>query len=323
MQDTVLAGLPVLIKDETAVADVRMTMGTKLFESNVPFESHPMVQAIERNGGVVIGMTNMPEFGAGSNTFNDVFGDTTTPFDTRRSAGGSSGGSACALASGQAWLASGSDLGGSLRIPASFCGVVGMRPSPDLLPQEDDIRNGVDELVGLKGPMARNVADLALFIDAMGTPPPPPITRQRGRKHQVGDCSGPEDGEGAGDGDGTAGSGGGGGGGRAGVSAFECDAPPVSWLDLAARAATTAPVNCRVLWSPDLGSTCNVEPATRRVCCAAVDALESVGAIVTRADVNTDAQRRLHEVRCHIVRLPRVPEVVFSCMFVIGGAMLL
>jgi amidase len=160
-----LAGLPVAIKDLNDVAGVRTTYGSPIFADNVPQESDPMVQRIEANGGIVVGMTNSPEFGAGANTFNAVFGETRNPWNPALNAAGSSGGSAVALATGMVALASGSDLGGSLRTPASFCSVVGFRPSPGRVANgRGDQR--FDDLA-VEGPMARNVLDAALFLDAM------------------------------------------------------------------------------------------------------------------------------------------------------------
>ena len=126
-----LALLPVAIKDLTDVAGVRTTYGSPIYADHVPQQSDILVSQLENPGGAVIyAKTNTPEFGAGANTFNEVFGRTLNPWDTAKSAAGSSGGSAVALATGMAWLAHGSDMGGSLRNPASFCGVVGLRPSP-------------------------------------------------------------------------------------------------------------------------------------------------------------------------------------------------
>src|SRR5262245_48506192 len=160
-----LAGLPVGIKDLNNVAGVRTTYGSPIFADNVPKKSDIMVQTIEANGGVVVGMTNSPEFGAGANTFNEVFGETRNPWNPALNAAGSSGGSAVALATGMVALASGSDLGGSLRTPASFCSVVGFRPSPGR------VANGPGEQrfndLSVEGPMARNVLDAALLLDAM------------------------------------------------------------------------------------------------------------------------------------------------------------
>ncbi|MGY4320042.1 amidase [Bradyrhizobium sp. JR3.5] len=160
-----LAGLPVPIKDLTAVSGVLTTLGSPIFKDNVPTKSDILVERLEQNGGVIYAKSNTPEFGAGANTFNEVFGPTRNPWDTSRSAAGSSGGAAAALASGTAWLAHGSDMGGSLRNPASFCGVVGLRPSIGRVAHTPKF--GVDRTLGVQGPMARNVEDLALLLDAM------------------------------------------------------------------------------------------------------------------------------------------------------------
>jgi amidase len=160
-----LAGLPVPIKDLADVAGVRSTQGSRVFKDRIAETSNILVQHIEHQGGVVYAMSNTPEFGAGANTFNDVFGATLNPWNTKRSAAGSSGGAAVALATGMAWVAHGSDLGGSLRNPASFCGVVGMRPSPGRVAATPG--NKIDSTLGIEGPMARNVEDLALLFDAM------------------------------------------------------------------------------------------------------------------------------------------------------------
>ena len=161
----VLAGLPVPIKDLNDVAGVRSTQGSPIFTNRVPKTSDVLVTHLEKNGGIVYAMSNTPEFGAGANTFNEVFGRTLNPWNTSRSAAGSSGGAAVALATGTAWVAHGSDLGGSLRNPASFCGVVGMRPSPGRV--AFTVANKIDGTLGVDGPMARNVEDLALLFDAM------------------------------------------------------------------------------------------------------------------------------------------------------------
>src|SRR6476646_6545529 len=129
-----LHGLPVAFKDTHAVAGWRTTYGSPLFADHVPDTDELIVERVRRAGVVVIGKTNVPEFAAGSHTFNTVFGTTLNPVDPSRSAGGSSGGAACALASGMVPLADGSDMGGSLRNPASFCGVVGLRPSLGRVP---------------------------------------------------------------------------------------------------------------------------------------------------------------------------------------------
>jgi amidase len=124
-----------------------------------------LVERLEANGARIYAKSNTPEFGAGAHTFNPVLGLTRNPHDTRLSAAGSSGGAAAALATGQAWVAHGSDMGGSLRNPASFCGVVGLRPSPGRVARSPGAR--IDDTLGVEGPMARNVADCALLLDAM------------------------------------------------------------------------------------------------------------------------------------------------------------
>ncbi|GLH82442.1 amidase [Bradyrhizobium sp. SSBR45G] len=161
----VLAGLPVPIKDLTDVAGVLTTQGSPIFKDRIPERSDLMVAHLEANGGVIYAKSNTPEFGAGANTFNEVFGATRNPWDTSRSAAGSSGGAAVALATGMAWLAHGSDMGGSLRNPASFCGIVGLRPSFGRVAHTPAV--AVDRNLGVQGPMARNVQDLALLLDAM------------------------------------------------------------------------------------------------------------------------------------------------------------
>ena len=161
----VLAGLPLPIKDLADVAGVRCTKGSPIFKDHVPEVSDIVVTHLEANGGVIYAMSNTPEFGAGAHTFNEIFGATLNPWNTSRSASGSSGGAAVALATGMAWVAHGSDLGGSLRNPASFCGVVGMRPSPGRVAAS--VFSKIDSTLGVDGPMARNVEDLALLFDAM------------------------------------------------------------------------------------------------------------------------------------------------------------
>jgi amidase len=160
-----LAGLPLPIKDLTDVAGVLNTQGSPIYKDNVPQKSDLMVENLEANGAVIYAKSNTPEFGAGANTFNEVFGATLNPWDTRKSAAGSSGGAAVALATGMAWLAHGSDMGGSLRNPASFCGIVGMRPSIGRVANTPKV--AIDRNLGVQGPMARNVEDLALLLDAM------------------------------------------------------------------------------------------------------------------------------------------------------------
>ena len=170
-----LAGLPIAIKDLTLVSGVTTTFGNMAMKDFVPEENDPLVQLLENRGGVVVGKTNTPEFGAGGNTFNDVFGYTRNPWDTRKNAGGSSGGAAVSLATGEVWLSQGSDLAGSLRTPAAYCGVVGLRPSPGRCGGSPAATPFSIE--GISGPMARDIEDLALFLDAMaGFIPEMPIT---------------------------------------------------------------------------------------------------------------------------------------------------
>jgi amidase len=170
-----LAGLPVPIKDLTNVAGVLTTQGSPIYRDNVPARSDIMVEHLESQGGVIYAKSNTPEFGAGANTFNEVFGATRNPWDLSRSAAGSSGGAAVALATGTAWLAHGSDMGGSLRNPASFCGIVGMRPSIGRVAHTPAAK--IDRNLGVQGPMARNVEDLALLLDAMsGEHPADPLS---------------------------------------------------------------------------------------------------------------------------------------------------
>lgn len=159
-----LAGLPLVVKDLNEVAGVRTTFGSPIFADHVPETSEVSVDRLEANGAVPIAKSNTPEFGAGANTFNEVFGKTRNPWNTALTCGGSSGGSAVALATGMAWLATGSDLAGSLRTPASFCGVVGLRPSPGRVAHGPG-RNPFQTL-SVDGPMARNVGDIGLMLDA-------------------------------------------------------------------------------------------------------------------------------------------------------------
>jgi amidase len=170
-----LCGLPIAIKDLVDVAGVRCTQGSLLYKDRIAEKSDILVERLESHGGLVYAMSNTPEFGAGANTFNEVFGATLNPWNTSRSAAGSSGGSAVALATGMAWLAHGSDLGGSLRNPASFCSVVGLRPSPGRV--AETVYGKIDNTMSVEGPMARTVEDVALFLDAMsGEDPKNPIS---------------------------------------------------------------------------------------------------------------------------------------------------
>src|SRR6267378_1002757 len=165
-----LAGLPVAHKDLAVTRGIRTTFGSPIYRDFVPDVDAIIVERLKRAGAVTFGKTNTPEFGAGSQTFNPVFGATRNPYDTTRTCGGSSGGGAVALACGLLPLADGSDMGGSLRNPASFCGIVGLRPSAGRVPTWP-ARLGWSPL-SVDGPMARSVSDVALFLSAIAGPDP-------------------------------------------------------------------------------------------------------------------------------------------------------
>lgn len=165
-----LCGLPVGIKDVTPVAGLRTTYGSPIFADHVAAEDAVVVRRLRAAGAIILGKTNTPEFAAGGNTWNDVFGRTCNPWDPARSAGGSTGGGCAALAAGMVALADGTDLGGSLRIPASFCGVVGLRPSVGLVPTHP--AGWVWDTLQVSGPVARTVADVALALQVMAGPDP-------------------------------------------------------------------------------------------------------------------------------------------------------
>jgi Asp-tRNA(Asn)/Glu-tRNA(Gln) amidotransferase A subunit family amidase len=162
---TPLHGLPVGIKDLNVTKGLRTTWGSPIFRDHVPAEDEAMVARIRAAGGIIVGKTNTPEWGAGANTRNAVYGATGNPFDPAKSAAGSSGGSAVALATGQVPLCSGSDTGGSLRNPAAFSGIVGYRPTPGLVPSET--RGMGWSGLPVLGPMARTVPDVCLLLSAM------------------------------------------------------------------------------------------------------------------------------------------------------------
>ena len=162
-----LHGLPVGIKDLEETEGLRSTFGSELFADHVPAKDDGMVANLRAAGAIVLGKTNTPEFGAGANTRNLVYGATGNPFDPAKSAAGSSGGSAVALATGMVPIASGSDTGGSLRNPAAFNGIVGFRPSAGLVPSERR-GHGWSHLPVL-GPMARTAEDCALLLSAMAS----------------------------------------------------------------------------------------------------------------------------------------------------------
>src|ERR1700750_1760550 len=167
-----LHGLLIAVKDLAETADIRTTFGSPLFASYVPDLHAPHVARLKQSGAVVIGKTNTPEFGAGSQTFNRVFGPTRNPRDTRLTPGGSSGGAAAAVAAGLIPFADGSDLAASVRNPACLCGLVGLRTTPGLVPGDP-----FDPL-GVVGPIARTAPDAALLLAGMcGTDPGLPMAR--------------------------------------------------------------------------------------------------------------------------------------------------
>ena len=165
-----LHGLPIAHKDLQPTNGIRTTFGSPIYKEFVPSEDSLTVERLRLAGAIVVGKTNTPEFGAGSQTFNPVFGSTLNPYDRGKTCGGSSGGAAVALATGMLPIADGSDMGGSLRNPASFCHVVGLRPSPGRVP----VWPGATawSTLSVDGPMARRVADVALLLSAMAGPDP-------------------------------------------------------------------------------------------------------------------------------------------------------
>jgi amidase len=165
-----LHGLPVAHKDLTLTRGIRTTFGSPIYRDFVPDTNALIVDRLQAAGAITIGKTNTPEFGAGSQTFNPVFGATLNPYDPTKTCGGSSGGAAVALACGMLPIADGSDLGGSLRNPASFCNVVGFRPAPGRVPTWPDLTAWYP--LSVQGPMARTVEDVALLLSVMAGPDP-------------------------------------------------------------------------------------------------------------------------------------------------------
>jgi amidase len=169
-----LHGLPVAHKDLVPTRGVRTTFGSLVFKDFVPDHDALIVERLREAGAISVGKTNTPEFGAGSQTFNEVFGETPNPYDTTKTCGGSSGGAAVALACGMLPIADGSDMGGSLRNPAAFCNVVGLRPSPGRVPSWPS--PAAHSTLSVEGPMARTVEDVALMLGAMsGSDPRSPV----------------------------------------------------------------------------------------------------------------------------------------------------
>ena len=162
-----LHGLPIAHKDLQDTKGIRTTYGSPIFKDNIPARDTLLIERIKNAGAITLGKTNTPEFGAGSQTFNPVFGATKNPYDLTKTCGGSSGGAAVALAARMLPVADGSDTGGSLRNPAAFCGIVGFRPSPGRVPSSANWNP-----LSTSGPMARSVADVALLLSAIAGPDP-------------------------------------------------------------------------------------------------------------------------------------------------------
>ena len=165
-----LAGLPIAYKDMVPTRGIRTTFGSPIYADHVPAEDHALVERLSAAGAITLGKTNTPEFAAGSQTFNAVFGATLNPYDTSKTCGGSSGGAAVAVACGMLPFADGSDLGASLRNPGNFCNVVGMRPTPGRVPSYPS--NDSWASLSVMGPLARSVEDAALLLSAMAGPDP-------------------------------------------------------------------------------------------------------------------------------------------------------
>jgi amidase len=163
-----LHGIPVSIKDLTPTMGIKTTFGSRMYHDHIPEEDALLVRRLKAAGAVIMGKTNTPEFGAGMNATNKIFGTTLNPWDLTRTSGGSSGGAAAALATGLGPIAEGSDLGGSLRIPASFCGVIGFRTTPGLIPKYPTA--WAWDGFGVTGPMARTISDTALMLSVMAGP---------------------------------------------------------------------------------------------------------------------------------------------------------
>jgi len=165
-----LAGLPIAYKDLVPTKGVRTTFGSPIYADHVPTENHAIVDRLAAAGAITIGKTNTPEFGAGSQTFNEVFGVTRNPYDLAKTCGGSSGGAAVAVACGMLPFADGSDLAASLRNPGNFCNVVGFRPTPGRVPNWP--AGNAWQTLSTLGPIGRTVDDTAFLLSAMAGPDP-------------------------------------------------------------------------------------------------------------------------------------------------------
>ena len=175
-----LAGLPIAYKDLVSTKGVRTTYGSPIYADHVPTENHAIVDRLTAAGVITLGKTNTPEFGAGSQTFNTVFGVTCNPYDLSKTCGGSSGGAAVAVACGMLPFADGSDLAASLRNPGNFCNVVGFRPTPGRVPNWPALNSW--QTLSTLGPMGRTVEDTAFLLSAMAGPDPrsPPSIAEPG-----------------------------------------------------------------------------------------------------------------------------------------------
>ena len=182
-----LHGLPMAVKDLTDTQGIRTTLGSPIFADNIPERDSLLVQRLKQAGALVIGKTNTPEFGAGSNTFNALFGVTRNPYNLNKTAGGSSGGAAAAVACGMLPMADGSDMGGSIRNPAAFCNLVGLRPSLGRVPCWPNLMAWQSRL-GVEGPLARDVDDCALLLSALAGPDDrdPHSLQESGEQFRVG-----------------------------------------------------------------------------------------------------------------------------------------
>jgi len=165
-----LQGLPVAHKDLVPTKGLRTTWGSRIYKDFIPDQDGLIVERLKKAGAICIGKTNTPEFGAGCQTFNEVFGETLNPYDLSKTCGGSSGGAAVALACGMLPIADGSDMGGSLRNPGNFCNITGFRPSPGRVPVWPSLLAWSP--LAVQGPMARTVQDTALMLSAIAGPDP-------------------------------------------------------------------------------------------------------------------------------------------------------
>lgn len=163
-----LFGIPIGIKDLTPTAGLRTTYGSTLFRENIPTHDAVVVKRLRDAGAVILGKTNTPEFGVGCNTFNLIAGPTRNPWDIAKTVGGSSGGSGAALAAGMCTVAEGTDFGGSLRVPAAYCGILGFRTTPGMIPNAPQPM--LWDTYSVTGPMARTVADLEVMLKVMSGP---------------------------------------------------------------------------------------------------------------------------------------------------------